>query len=122
VTIKCRFVAADGSLLFVLVRLFAFFALICFCSLLFSLVFSQLLLLALDLSCLLLFAFTFALVCSLVCNNGCECLCEKIVIKREQEHVSVGACGSMDSAWTGAPAARIVYFRSPVARDLCPSI
>jgi hypothetical protein len=36
--------------------------------------------------------------------------------------VSVGACGSMDSAWTGAPAARIVYFRSPVARDLCPSI
>jgi hypothetical protein len=36
--------------------------------------------------------------------------------------VSVGACGSMDSAWTGAPAARIVYLRASVARELCPSI
>jgi hypothetical protein len=26
--------------------------------------------------------------------------------------VDVGACGSMDSAWTGTPVARIVCFRS----------
>jgi hypothetical protein len=45
-----------------------------------------------------------------------------VPLPRSGGSVSVGACGSMDSALTGAPAARIVYFRSSVARDLCPSI
>jgi hypothetical protein len=43
-------------------------------------------------------------------------------LTQEQIKVSLGACGSMDSAWTGAPVARIVYSQSSVARDLCPSI
>jgi hypothetical protein len=37
------------------------------------------------------------------------------------ENVGVGACGSMDSAWTGAPVARICVLSNFVARDSSPS-
>jgi hypothetical protein len=52
----------------------------------------------------------------------CRANCAAAASLSSPAPVGVGACGSMDSAWTGVPAARIVYFRSPVARDLCPSI
>jgi hypothetical protein len=42
-------------------------------------------------------------------------------IKPEDLAVSVGACGSMDFAWTGAPVARICVLSKFVARDSRPS-
>jgi hypothetical protein len=45
-----------------------------------------------------------------------------VPLPRSGASVSVGACGSMDSTWTGVPVARIMRFQSSVARDLCSSI
>jgi hypothetical protein len=60
--------------------------------------------------------------CTVCCTTILPHVLQAVVEPMALVTVSLGACGSMDSAWTGAPAARIVYFRSPVARDLCPSI
>jgi hypothetical protein len=55
-----------------------------------------------------------------LCHIGADRL--EQAIKGKVATVSVGACGSMDSAWTGAPVARMCVLSNFVARDSSPSI